>query len=106
LPTVQRWFFGLFLFFNAWQSKASSKSKGKKMVVANFTRISSKKLGFLCGLVVTKQLNTFSVCIWSSTGIFGSVSFPTLSAALGFCHFLGVKSSKIQKINQLSLFKG
>lgn len=74
------------------------------MLVANFQNISSKKLGFVCSVVVFKHSKSISITIWSATGVFGSVSFSALSAAFGFCQFLGVKKSKINKINQLSFF--
>jgi len=76
------------------------------MVVANFSNIHSKKLGFLAGFVIYKNSKSFSVSIWSPKGLFASSSFASQSQAFAFVHFLGVSSKKINQVmqNQLSLF--
>ncbi len=79
--------------------------QGQKMVIQNFTRIHSKKLGFLAGFVVTKNSKSYSVCIWSPKGIYGNHYFNSLSQAIGFCHFLGVpKNQTVSQNKQISLF--
>ena len=76
------------------------------MVVANFSNISSKKLGFLTGFVIYKHSKSFSVSIWSPKGLFGVLSFASQSQAFAFVRFLGVPLKKINKViqNQLTLF--
>ncbi len=80
--------------------------QGQKMVVANFSNIHSKKLGFLAGFVIFKHSKSFSVSVWSPKGLFGFSSFSSQSQAFAFARFLGVSKSKINKAlqNQLSLF--
>ena len=80
--------------------------QGQKMVVANFSNIHSKKLGFLAGFLIYKHSNSFSVSIWSAKGFYSSVSFASQSQAFAFARFLGVPLKKLNKViqNQLSLF--
>jgi len=79
--------------------------KVKAMVIANFKNISSKKLGFICSLVVFNHSKSFSVSVWSAKGLFGKTAFKTKEQAFNFCAFLGVSKSKINLTNQLPLFK-
>jgi hypothetical protein len=74
------------------------------MVVAHFQNISSKKLGFVCSLVVVKTHSAFLVTIWSAKGVFGKTTFSTKKQAFNFCAFLGAKKNVSNSQKQLSLF--
>jgi len=74
------------------------------MVVAHFQNISSKKLGFVCSLVVVKTHSAFLLTIWQAKGVFATKNFCSKSQAIGFCHFLGAKKHPKEQNNQFSLF--
>ena len=66
--------------------------------------ISSKKLGFVCSLVVVKTHSAFLLTIWQAKGVFATKNFCSKSQAIGFCHFLGAKKHPKEQNNQFSLF--
>ena len=66
------------------------------MLIAKYSRISSKKLGFVAGFSIIKHSKSYSVTIFSPKGIFGSLNFKSEEQAFNFVHFLGVPKDPIK----------
>lgn len=98
LPTVQRWFFGLFLFLMFGKAKPVLKSKVLKMVILNCV-----KTAYSIRIHQIKQ-NKFLVNKTLANGQILSWRFSSLFVAFRFAHFLGVPKKQINKLIQLSLF--
>jgi len=77
------------------------------MLIAKYSRISSKKLGFVAGFSIFQHSKSFSVTIFSAKGIFSSLYFKSKNQAFGFVKFLGVSAKAKNSVsvnNQISLF--